>query len=143
MLARTAHAVKVTRKHLCRDFGARYQACRRRIFFNKWWDVGKATNQHQKSYQLPHQQPHARNARMFRFLISLYQAANLHQQGRRAYTVGATHHDGELCSLACRDDIKEVFLVILTDDIVGLFVKVTIAVSAVQQNVPTSVDVKP
>ena len=96
-------------------------------YFQRMVGCWQSSQPHQKSYQLQHQQPHALKRSMLRF-ISLYQVANL-----RPKVVGSACTPWvrpimivNLCSFAFSAMMLVKFSRSSTDDVVGLFVEVTI-----------------
>ena len=118
--------MKVTRKDLCRDFLSTDTQFVADVFFNEWWDVGKVTNRTRNLTSF-----HTSSSMLETLDVTFHFAVPSRQFKTKScrlsvHTVGTTHHDGELVFFCfVSDDVKEVFKV-LADDIVGLFVEVTI-----------------
>ena len=119
-------SVKVTRKHLCRDFLSTDTKLVADVFFNEWWDVGKVTNRTRNLTSF-----HT-SSRMFETLDVTFHFAVPSRQFQTkscrlcVHTVGTPHHDSELVffGLICHDFSK--VCEVLADNFIGLFVEVTI-----------------
>ena len=118
--------MKVTRKYLCRDFLSTDTKLVADVFFNEWWDVGKVTNRTRNLTSFN------TSSRMLETLDVTFHFAIPSCQFKTKscrlsmHTVGTTHHDRELVFFRfVSDDVGEVFKV-LADNVVGLFVEVTI-----------------
>ena len=119
-------SVKITRKHLCRDFLSTDTKFVADVFFNEWWDVGKVTNRTRNLTSL-----HTSSRMLETLNVTFHFAVPSRQFKTKScrlsvHTVGTTHHDSELVFFRfVSDDVEEVFKV-LADDVVSLFVEVTI-----------------
>ena len=118
--------MKVTRKHLCRDFLSTDTQLVADILLNEWWDVSEVPNRTRNLASF-----HT-SSRVFKTLdVALHFAVPSRQfkpKGCRlsVHTVGTTHHNSKLVLLSLvSDDVGEVFKV-TTNDVVGLFVEVTV-----------------
>ncbi|KXU11134.1 hypothetical protein SMIDD22_01645 [Streptococcus mitis] len=118
--------MKVTRKHLCRDFLGTDTQFVADVLLYEWWDVGKVPNRTRNLTSF-----HTSSRMLETLDVALHFAVPSGQfktKGCRlsVNTMGTPHHDGELVLLSLiSDDTGEVFKV-TTDDIVGLLIEVTV-----------------
>ena len=118
--------MKVTRKHLCRDFLSTDTQFVADILLYEWWDVGEVSNRTRNLTSF-----HSSSRMLETFDVALHFAVPSRQFKTKScrlsvHTVGTPHHDGELVLLSLiSDDVGEIFKV-TTDNVVGLLVEVTV-----------------